>query len=175
MLKRMITNLKDIIIKPSEAIPRIIQENDMKSAVLVLFIIAVLYVLPEGFDPLVALALGIIMLLYWQINTTITHLATKMLGAKGSRRSLLIGSAYTWAVDIYLVPLVLIGMDGLAGLIGFVWVMCLMVLVIKNTYSVSTGKSVGILLLGGIIQFVLIGILAFLSAPYLEAIRNQMQ
>lgn len=175
MLKRMITNLKDIIIKPSEAIPRIIQENDMKSAVLVLFIIAVLYVLPEGFDPLVALALGIIMLLYWQINTTITHLATKMLGAKGSRRSLLIGSAYTWAVDIYLVPLVLIGMDGLAGLIGFVWVMCLTVLVIKNTYSVSTGKSVGILLLGGIIQFVLIGILAFLSAPYLEAIRNQMQ
>lgn len=175
MLKRMITNLKDIIIKPSEAIPRIIQENDMKSAVLVLFIIAVLYVLPEGFDPLVALALGIIMLLYWQINTTITHLATKMLGAKGSRRSLLIGSAYTWAVDIYLVPLVLIGMDGLAGLIGFVWVMCLTVLAIKNTYSVSTGKSVGILLLGGIIQFVLIGILAFLSAPYLEAIRNQMQ
>ena len=175
MLKRTITNLKDVIIKPSEAFLRIIQENDMKSAVLVLFIIAVLYVLPEGFDPLVALALGIIMLLYWQINTTITHFAAKMLGAKGSRRSLLIGSAYTWAVDIYLVPLVLIGMDGLAGLIGFVWVMCLTVLAIKNTYSVSTGKSVGILLLGGIIQFVLIGILAFLSAPYLEAIRNQMQ
>jgi hypothetical protein len=73
------------------------------------------------------------------------------------------------------VPLVLIGMDGLAGLIGFVWAMCLTVLAIKNTYSVSTGKSVGILLLNGIIQFVLIGILAFLSAPYLEAIRNQMQ
>ena len=175
MLKRMITNLKNVIIKPSEAFPRIIQENDMKSAVLVLCIVAVLYSLPGGFDPLMILALGIIILLYWQIDTTIMHFAAKMFGAKGSRRSLLIGSAYAWAVDIYLTPLVLIGMDGLAGLIAFVWIACLTVLAIKNTYSVSTGKGVGILVLSNIIQLVLIGIIVFLSAPYLESLRNQMQ
>lgn len=175
MLKRMITNLKNVIIKPSEAFPRIIQENDMKSAVLVLCIVALLYTLPGGFDPLIILVLGIIIFLYWQITTTITHLSAGMLGAKGSRRSLLIGSAYAWAVDIYLTPLVLIGMDGLAGLIAFVWVACLTVLAIKNTYSVSTGKGVGILVLSNIIQLVLIGIIVFLSAPYLESLRNQMQ
>lgn len=175
MLKRMITNLKDVIIKPTEAFPRIIQENDMKSAVVVLLILAASCVLPGIFDPLIILVLGIIILLGWQIDTTIMHLSAGMLGAKGSRRSLLIGSAYAWAVDIYLTPLVLIGMDGLAGLIAFVWVACLTVLAIKNTYSVSTGKGVGILVLSNIIQLVLIGIIVFLSAPYVESLRNQMQ
>ena len=175
MLKRMITNLKDVIIKPTEAFPRIIQENDMKSAVVVLLILAVLYSLPEGFDLIVILLCGIIVLLYWQIDTTIMHFAAKMFGAKGNRRALLIGNAYAWAVGIYLTPLYLIGMDGLASLIGFVWTACLVVLAIKTVYSVSTGKGVAVLLMGGIIQLFLIGAVVFLCAPYLESLRNQMQ
>lgn len=175
MLKRMITNLKNVIIKPTEAFPRIIQENDMKSAVLVLCIVALLYTLPGGFDPLVILALGIIIFLYWQITTTITHLSAGMLGAKGSRRSLLIGCAYACSIEIYTAPFYLIGMGEVVRTISFVWIVCLMVLAIKNTYSVSTGKGVGILVLSNIIQLVLIGIIVFLSAPYVESLRNQMQ
>lgn len=175
MLKRMITNLKNVIIKPTEAFPRIIQENDMKSAVLVLCIVALLYTLPGGFDPLIILVLGIIIFLYWQITTTITHLSAGMLGAKGSRRSLLIGCAYACSIEIYTAPFYLIGMGEVVRTISFVWIVCLMVLAIKNTYSVSTGKGVGILVLSNIIQLVLIGIIVFLSAPYVESLRNQMQ
>ena len=175
MLKRMITNLKDVIIKPTEAFPRIIQENDMKSAVVVLLILAASCVLPGIFDPLIILVLGIIILLGWQIDTTIMHGSARMLGAKGSRRSLLIGSAYACSIEIYTAPFYLIGMGDVVRTISFVWIVCLMVLAIKNTYSVSTGKSVGIFVLSGIIHIVLLGIIAFLCAPYLESLRNQMQ
>ena len=175
MLKRMITNLKDVIIKPSEAFPRIIQENDMKSAVVVLLILAASCVLPGIFDPLIILVLGIIILLGWQIDTTIMHGSARMLGAKGSRRSLLIGSAYACSIEIYTAPFYLIGMGEVVRTISFVWIVCLMVLAIKNTYSVSTGKSVGIFVLSGIIHIVLLGIIAFLCAPHLESLRNQMQ
>lgn len=175
MLKRMITNLKDVIIKPTEAFPRIIQENDMKSAVIVLLILAASCVLPGIFDPLIILVLGIIILLGWQIDTTIMHGSARMLGAKGSRRSLLIGCAYACSIEIYTAPFYLIGMGEFVRTISFVWIVCLMVLAIKNTYSVSTGKSVGIFVLSGIIHIVLLGIIAFLSAPYVESLRNQMQ
>ena len=171
----MITNLKDVIIKPSEAFPRIIQENDMKSAVVVLLILAASCVLPGIFDPLIILVLGIIILLGWQIDTTIMHGSARMLGAKGSRRSLLIGSAYACSIEIYTAPFYLIGMGEVVRTISFVWIVCLMVLAIKNTYSVSTGKSVGIFVLSGIIHIVLLGIIAFLCAPHLESLRNQMQ
>lgn len=163
MIDRMIKNLKEVIISPSTAFPRIAEEDNLKLAALVLCIVTVVLCLPMGLD-LFILGAILIVLLNWQIESGIMHLAARMLGAHGRRRTLLIGNAYALTPAIYLTPLCLIGMDALAGTIGSVWSLCLNVLALKTAYSIGTGKAVGVLVMFYMILFVFCGVLVFSGA-----------
>lgn len=146
MLNQMIKNLKEVIISPSTAFLRIAQEDSLKLAFWVVCLSTAILCLPEGIDIMILGAIFIV-LLHWQFETGILHLLARLLGARGKRRTLLIGDAYAMTPMIYLMPLTLIGIDGLTGMIGFVWSMCLRVLALKAAYAIGTGKAVLMLVL----------------------------
>lgn len=173
MIGRMIRNLKETIISPSTAYPRIAEENELKLAAWVVCLTAVVACLTEGLDPIILAGAILAVLLGWQIETGLIHLTARMLGAHGRRCTLLIGNAYAMTPVIYLTPLYLIGADGLAGTIGSVWSLCLNILALKSAYSIGTGKAVGVMVMFYVILFVICGVLVFSGA--LDGILPEVQ
>lgn len=143
MLNRMIKNLKEVIISPSTAFPRIAEENELRLAAVLQCLAGVILCLPD--IGLWVLGIVAIVLLHWQFESTMLHLTAKLFRAKGSRRMMLIGIPYATAPVICLMPLAFIGLEDMIQPIGFVWTACLKILALKAAYSIGTGKAVGIL------------------------------
>lgn len=156
MIKKMIQNVLEVIVRPSSAFPRLAKENDFNLATAVLLIIAVVTNLLDGGA---AIVYGIVMMfVFWLIEAGILHALAKLFGANGKRRRLLIVNAYAAIPSLFLVPLSGIGSWELIILgAGGIWTMYLSYLAIRAIYPVSAGKAVIMLFL---LYFILAAIFA---------------
>ena len=106
MFNQLIVNVKETILKPSAAFPRMASECDIKLASLVLIIISAISGMAEGATAIVSAIL--VMAAFWVIETGVLHLLAKIFGASGEMKRLLIVNAYTMVPSLFFVPLSLI-------------------------------------------------------------------
>ena len=146
MFNQLIVNVKETILKPSAAFPRMASECDIKLASLVLIIISAISGMAEGATAIVSAIL--VMAAFWVIETGVLHLLAKIFGASGEMKRLLIVNAYTMVPSLFFVPLSLIpGGEMMTLAIGGIWTMYLSYLALKSVYTLSAGKAIIILVL----------------------------
>ena len=160
MFNQLIVNVKETILKPSAAFPRMASECDIKLASLVLIIISAISGMAEGATAIVSAILG--MAACWVIETGVLHLLAKIFGASVEMKRLHIGNAYTMVPSLFFVPLSLIpGGEMMTLAIGGIWTMYLSYLALKSVYTLSAGKAIIILVLLYFILAVLGVLMAF--------------
>ncbi len=159
MFDQILTNIKETIVKPSVAFPRLAKECDIKLAAIVLVLISAISGIAEGITAIVSAIL--VMSAFWVIETSVLHLLAKIFGAKGEMKQLLIVNAYTMVPSIFFIPLSFIPSGEMMTLaIGGVWTLYLSYLALRSVYPLSAGKTAIILVL---LYFVL-AVLAALMA-----------
>ena len=160
MFNQLIVNVKETILKPSAAFPRMASECDIKLASLVLIIISAISGMAEGATAIVSAIL--VMAAFWVIETGVLHLLAKIFGASGEMKRLLIVNAYTMVPSLFFVPLSLSpGGEMMTLAIGGIWTMYLSYLALKCVYTLSAGKAIIILVLLYFILAVLGVLMAF--------------
>ena len=160
MFDQLVTNVKETIIKPSVAFPRLANECDIKLAALVLIIVSVISGLAEGATAVISGIL--VMSAFWVLETGVLHLLAKIFGATGEMKRLLIVNAYTMVPSLFFIPLSLIpGGEMMTLAIGGIWTMYLSYLALKSVYTLSAGKAIIILVLLYFILAVLGVLMAF--------------
>lgn len=159
MFNQLVTNVKETILKPSVAFPRLANECDIKIASLVLVIISAINGIAEGAMAIINAIL--VMSAFWVIETSILHLLAKIFGATGDMKRLLIVNAYTMVPSLFFIPLSFIsGGEVITLAIGGAWTLYLSYLALRSVYPLSAGKTAIILVL---LYFVL-AVLAALMA-----------
>lgn len=159
MFNQMLANVKETIVKPSTAFPRLARECDIKLAALILVLISAINGIAEGGAAIVSAIL--VMSAFWVIETSVLHLLAKIFGAAGDMKRLLIVNAYTMVPSLFFIPLSFIpGGEMITLAIGGVWTMYLSYLALKSVYPLSAGKTIIILVLLYFVLAVLAAILA---------------
>lgn len=160
MFDQLVTNVKETIIKPSAAFPRLANECDIKLAALVLIIVSVISGLAEGATAVISGIL--VMSAFWVLETGVLHLLAKIFGATGEMKRLLIVNAYTMVPSLFFIPLSLIpGGEMMTLAIGGIWTMYLSYLALKSVYDIGAGKAIIILVLLYFVLAVLGVLMAF--------------
>ena len=91
MFNQVLANVKETILKPSAAFPRLAKECDIKIAAIVLVLISALNGIAEGAMAIVNAVL--VMSAFWILETGVLHLLAKIFGAAGEMKRLLIVNA----------------------------------------------------------------------------------
>ena len=158
MFDQLVTNVKETIIKPSAAFPRLANECDIKLAALVLIVISAISSLAEGIAAVISGIL--VMSAFWVLETGVLHLLAKIFGGVGEMKRLLVVNAYTMVPSFFFVPLSLIpGTDMIMLAVGIIWTLYLSYLAIRSVYPLSAGKTIFVIVL---LYFVL-GVLSALA------------
>ena len=165
MLNQLVTNVKETIVKPSVAFPRLAKERDIKLAAIVLVLISAINGIAEGGLAIVNAIL--VMSAFWVLETGVLHLLAKIFGAAGDMNRLLIVNAYTMVPSLFFIPLSFIsGGEMITLAIGGVWTLYLSYLALRSVYPLSAGKTVIILVL---LYFVLAVLAALLAIAMIGA------
>lgn len=165
MLNQLVTNVKETIVKPSVAFPRLAKERDIKLAAIVLVLISAINGIAEGGLAIVNAIL--VMSAFWVLETGVLHLLAKIFGATGDMNRLLIVNAYTMVPSLFFIPLSFIsGGEMITLAIGGVWTLYLSYLALRSVYPLSAGKTAIILVL---LYFVLAVLAALLAIAMIGA------
>ena len=160
MFNQLVANVKETIIKPSAAFPRMASECDIKLASLVLIIISAISGLAEGVTAVIS---GILVTaLFWVIETGVLHFLAKIFGGAGEMKRLLVVNAYTMVPSLFFVPLLLIsGGEMMTLAIGGIWTLYLSYLALRCVYSLGAGKTIIILVFLYFVLAILSALMAF--------------
>jgi len=169
MEKGIIETLVGVLARPASTLRRVSQQQPIGLALLVYLVVNLITTvvvlteprmleelgLPDFGMPVLLLGSSLISILALVILTAICHLVASVLGGRGSYGGLFSAFAFSALPGVFAAPSEVLGLlpvvgDLLSGLGIFgilVWSLVLTILAVRETYTLTTGRAILILLL----------------------------